>query len=84
MSETAQNFAGLHVAAFESRMSVEMARLIERHGGIAHVSPSMREVPLDENPAAIDFAHRLFTGDIGIVIFLSNRWDRSPFMMLPF
>jgi uroporphyrinogen decarboxylase len=72
MSESAQNFAGLHVAAFESRKSGELARLIERQGGVPHVSPSMREVPLDENPAAVDFAHRLLTGDIGIVIFLTG------------
>jgi uroporphyrinogen decarboxylase len=72
MSESAQNFAGLHVAAFESRKSGELTRLIERQGGVPHVSPSMREVPLDENPAAVDFAHRLLTGDIGIVIFLTG------------
>lgn len=72
MSSTGPNFGGLHVAAFESRKAGEMARLIERHGGVPHVSPSMREVPLEDNPAAIDFAHRLITGEVGIVIFLTG------------
>ena len=39
-----------------------MARLIERFGGVAHVSPSLREVPIAENREAIDFANRLITG----------------------
>ena len=66
------NFDGLRVAAFESRNAGEIARLIERHGGVAHVSPSMCEVPLAENRTAIDFAHRLLTGQINIVIFLTG------------
>ena len=67
-----ENFNGLHVAAFESRNAGEMARLIERHGGVPHVSPSMREAPLAENRPAIDFAHQLITGQISIVIFLTG------------
>jgi uroporphyrinogen decarboxylase len=66
------SFNGLHVAAFESRSAGEMTRLIERHGGVPHVSPSMREVPLDENRIAVDFAHRLITGQINIVILLTG------------
>src|ERR1700677_2172673 len=65
-------FAGLHVSAFESRRATEMARLIERAGGVAHVSPSMREVPISENRAAIDFANRVITGQIDIVIFMTG------------
>ncbi len=66
------NFNGLHVAAFESRRADEMARMIEKCGGVAHVSPSMREVPLDDNSAGVDFAHRLITGEVNIVIFLTG------------
>ena len=69
---TTATFDGLHVAAFESRNAGDMTRLIERHGGVPHVSPSMREVPLDENRIAIDFAHRLITGQINIVILLTG------------
>ncbi|MEX0586036.1 MAG: hypothetical protein WD176_05305, partial [Pirellulales bacterium] len=57
------NFAGLRVAAFESRMAGEMGRLIERAGGIPHVSPSMREVPVGGSTELIDFANRLLTGE---------------------
>lgn len=70
--DDAPSFNGLHVGAFESRNAGEMARLIERHGGVAHVSPSMREVPIDENRIAIDFAHRLITGQVNIVILLTG------------
>jgi uroporphyrinogen decarboxylase len=66
------SFNGLRVAAFESRKADEISRMIARFGGQPHVSPSMREVPLDENPAAIDFAHKLITGQIDCVIFLTG------------
>ncbi len=72
MSENAASFRGLHVAAFESRRAEEFARLIERHGGVAHVSPSMREAPLDDNRSAVDFAHRLITGEVDIAVFLTG------------
>jgi hypothetical protein len=55
MVEETPNFRGLHVAAFESRRADEMRRLIEKYGGAAHVSPSMREVLLeDQRPESSD------------------------------
>src|SRR5437588_817277 len=45
--------SGLRVCAFESRMQSEMHALVERQGGIATIAPSMREVPIEENPAAV-------------------------------
>ena len=66
------SLAGLHVAAFESRRGSEMERLIARHGGTPHVSPSMQEVPLEENRQAIDFAHRLITAEVDAVILLTG------------
>ena len=48
MAETTGDLRGLRVASFESRRSEEMARLISKSGGQAFVSPSMREVPLDD------------------------------------
>lgn len=71
MTSPNDNFAGLHVGAFESRRAAEMARLIERHGGVAHVSPSMREVACDER-SIIDFANHLITGNVDVVIFLTG------------
>ena len=32
----------------------------------------MREIPLEKNTKAIDFAHRLITGEIGIAVFLTG------------
>lgn len=72
MSTDSPNFAGLKVASFESRRADDMARLIEKLGGVARVSPSLREIPLERNPAAIDFANRLITGQIDAVIFLTG------------
>ncbi len=54
--EESANFGGLRVVAFESRMAAETQPMIERHGGVATVAPSMREVPLEDNHAALDFA----------------------------
>jgi len=71
------DFAGLRVAAFESRRAAEMARLIERHGGVAAVSPSMREVPVSQPRDAIDFAHRLMGGQIDVVLLLTGVGTRQ-------
>src|SRR5882724_11960346 len=65
-------FQGLQVAAFESRRAPEMARLIERLGGVPHVSPSMREVEIADNREAVDFAHRVMTGQVDIIIFMTG------------
>ncbi len=72
MSEHPEDFAGLNVAAFESRRAEETARMIERFGGVALVSPSMREVPLVSNPAVLNFANELLTGRVEIVIFMTG------------
>lgn len=54
-----------------------MARLIERSGGTPLVSPSMREVPVDEPANAIDFAHRLMSGQIDIVLLMTGVGTRQ-------
>ncbi len=72
MTSPDPNFNGLRVAAFESRKADEISRMIAKFGGQPHVSPSMREVPLDENPAAVDFAHKLITGQVDCAIFLTG------------
>ncbi|MFO0921493.1 MAG: uroporphyrinogen decarboxylase [Pirellulales bacterium] len=66
------SFQSLRVASLESRRSEDMQRLIERFGGQAFVSPSMREVPIPENRDAVDFAYRVMTGEINIVLFLTG------------
>jgi uroporphyrinogen decarboxylase len=72
MSSSTPTFANLRVAALESRNAAEIARLIEKFGGRPFVSPSMREVAIQENREAVDFANRLITGEIDIMIFLTG------------
>ncbi|MDG2223296.1 MAG: uroporphyrinogen decarboxylase [Rubripirellula sp.] len=71
-SSMESNFNGLQIAALESRRADDMKRLIERCGGVPHVSPSMREVPIEPNRAAIDFAYRLMTGHISVVVLMTG------------
>ncbi len=65
-------FEGLSVAAFESRHAAEMATLIERYGGAPRVTPSMQEVPLEENAAAFEFGDKLIAGKFHAVIFMTG------------
>ncbi len=76
MSTAPTAFAGLRVAAFESRMAGPMAELIRKHGGDPLVAPSLREVPLSENPDALAFADRLMAGGLDMVIFLTGVGTR--------
>jgi len=55
-------FQGLRVGALESRMALEMERLITRHGGIPVVAPSMQEIPLSDHPRALAFGEILLSG----------------------
>lgn len=66
----------LKIAAFESRRAEEMVRMIEREGGIAYVSPSLREVPLANNSEAVDFANRLITGQVDVMILMTGVGTR--------
>jgi len=51
---------------------VEMAELIRRHGGEPMVVPSMRELPVGENVAALDYLRRLDAGEIDVVILMTG------------
>ncbi len=50
--------------------------MIAKRAGVPFVSPSMREVALERNQAAIDFANRLITGRIDVVVFLTGVGTR--------
>ncbi len=76
------NFGGLEVAAFESRRAEEIAKLISRCGGIPRVGPSMREIPLENNPAAFEFAEKLLAGKLQGVIFMTGTGARTLFEVL--
>ncbi len=49
-----------------------MATLISNYEGIPLVAPSMRAIPLEENPAAFTFADMLFAGELDIVVFMTG------------
>jgi uroporphyrinogen decarboxylase len=77
LSAESANFDGLRVAAFESRRAEEMSRMIERFGGKPFVSASLREVALEANPDAIDFANRLICGQIDVVVLMTGVGTRQ-------
>jgi len=55
----AGGFDGLRVLSLESRRAAEIERLIRGQFGIPFVARSMREVPLEQNSFALDFAARV-------------------------
>jgi uroporphyrinogen-III synthase len=73
---TPHGFAGLHVAAFESRMAEEMRRLIERYDGQPLVAPSMQEVPLHNNSEVLQLGETLFAGHLDMLILLTGVGTR--------
>ncbi len=74
---TARGFSGLRVVSFESRLAEECASLIRKAGGIPISAPSMREVPLENNAEARDFAERLLEGAYDIVVFTTGVGART-------
>jgi uroporphyrinogen-III synthase len=66
------NLQGLKVISFESRRAVEIAELIRRYGGEPFVAPSMREIPLDENHAALELVPRLEAEEIDLLILMTG------------
>lgn len=70
-------FQGLRVGALESRMATEMERFILRHGGVPLVAPSMRELPLSENPHALECGQELLAGQLDMVILLTGVGFRT-------
>lgn len=64
------------VCTFESRRAEEMRKLIEKFGGRATNAPSMREIPLEQQPAALEFAERLFAGKIDVLVLMTGVGTR--------
>jgi uroporphyrinogen-III synthase len=77
-----QGFRGLRVAAFESRLATEMARLITRYGGEPLVAPSMREIPLQDNTEVLRFGEQLLAGQFDMVILLTGVGTRTMVQVL--
>ena len=74
-----RGLTGLRVLSLESRRAEQMAALIRNHGGTPVVAPSMREIPIEENAAALTFAQDLFAGRFDAVIFLTGVGTRILF-----
>lgn len=78
MAETPrQNLHGLRVVSFESRRAKEMAELIRRYGGEPISAPSMREVPLSENRAALELLPQLESGTFDLLILMTGVGTRT-------
>lgn len=63
---------GLTVVCFESRRAKEMAELIRRYDGQPIVAPSLREVPLSENRAALDLLPAIEAGGFDLLILMTG------------
>ena len=66
------SFDGLRVLSLESRRAKETEKLIRTYGGEPFVVPAMREIKLDSNRAAFEFADRLLRGEVDVVLFLTG------------
>jgi uroporphyrinogen-III synthase len=78
------DFHGLRVLSFESRMSTDMARLLQRHGGAPVVVPALREVPipLQDNGAVFRFGVKLILQQIDILILMTGVGAKALFEVL--
>jgi len=74
---THASFDGLRVLSLESRRAKEVEKLIRTYGGQPFVVPAMREVSLESNHQALDFADRLLKGSFDLVIFFTGVGVRT-------
>lgn len=71
-SNPLNDLQGMKVVSFESRRAKEMAELIRRYGGEPIVAPSMREIPLTENRAALNLLPAIDAGNFDILILMTG------------
>jgi uroporphyrinogen-III synthase len=74
---TATGFQGRTVLSLESRRSAELATIISRLGGTPFVAPSMRELPLASESAAMAFVDALVAGRYDAVVLLTGVGTRA-------
>jgi uroporphyrinogen-III synthase len=79
---TPKGLEGLKVVLFESRLSDTMADLVTLQGGEPIQAPSMKEVPLENNPDAFLFGEKLFRGEIDTAIFLTGVGTKALMQVL--
>ncbi|MDQ6665730.1 MAG: uroporphyrinogen-III synthase [Acidobacteriota bacterium] len=70
------SFDGLRVLSLESRRAAEIATLIRNRQGDPFVAPSMREIPLEQNLEAGQFARRLAAREFDMLILLTGVGTR--------
>jgi len=71
------NFGGRPVVFFESRRALEMASLVERHGGVPVPAPALREVRSPASPETLAFAEQLTRGEFDLVLLLTGVGTRA-------
>lgn len=71
------SFNGLRVLSFESRRALEAAKLIRSYGGEPLSAPAMREIPLESDAPALEFAQALMAGAFDLVIFTTGVGVRA-------
>ena len=79
-----EDFHGMRVLSFESRMASDMARLIRRHGGEPLVVPALREIPipLQDNGAVFRFGVKLILHQVDILILMTGVGAKALFEVL--
>jgi uroporphyrinogen-III synthase len=75
-------FNGMTIAAFETRMATELARLVERHGGRPLVTAALREISLEDNSATQEFGVRLMNGRVDLLILMTGVGTTTLFDLL--
>lgn len=60
------------ICSFESRRAQEMCSLIERQGGIPLSAPSMREIPIEQNPVALEVVRSLIDRSCDAILLLTG------------
>jgi len=70
-------FNGLRVLSLESRRSEEMGTLLRKQGCVPFIAPSMREVPIADNPDVLAFYENLRAGAFDMVILLTGVGARA-------
>jgi uroporphyrinogen-III synthase len=71
------SFDGLRVLSLESRRAKEIEKLIRIYRGDPFVVPSMREVGLESQTAALEFVDNLLKGEFDLIIFMTGVGMRA-------
>ena len=70
------DFCGVRIVVFESRMAEAMTRSIASHGGIPIHAPALKEIPLSEHQAVVEFGDRLLAGRVDVLLCLTGVGTR--------